>query len=67
MARNKKNKNAFSYNNHDVANRNFINKNFNKTHSYHSNFFSQNSRTRLLLELHLNGVTLLAVFFNPLY
>lgn len=39
MAKNKKNKNAFSYNNHDVANRNFINKNFNKTHSYHSNFF----------------------------
>ncbi|MEQ9720923.1 pentapeptide repeat-containing protein [Yersinia alsatica] len=39
MARNKKNKNAFSYNNHDVASRNFINKNFNKTHSYHSNFF----------------------------
>ena len=30
MARNKKNKNAFSYNNHYVANRNFINKNFNK-------------------------------------
>lgn len=52
MARNKKNKNAFSYNNRDVASRNFINKNFNKTHSYHSNFFSQNSRTRLLLVLH---------------
>lgn len=34
MARNKKNKNAFSYNNHDVASGNFINKNFNKTHSY---------------------------------
>lgn len=39
MTRNKKNQNAFSYNNHDVASRNFINKNFNKTHSYHSNFF----------------------------
>lgn len=39
MARNKKNQNAFSYINHDTANRNFINKNFNKTHSYHSNFF----------------------------
>lgn len=37
MVRNKKNKNAFSYNNHEVASRYFINESFNKTHSYHSN------------------------------
>lgn len=37
MARNNKNK-AFSYNNHEVTERNFINKNFDKTSSFNSNF-----------------------------
>ncbi|EPY5314107.1 pentapeptide repeat-containing protein [Klebsiella michiganensis] len=39
MARNRKNQNAFSYKNHDASSRKFTYKNFNKTHSYHSNFF----------------------------
>jgi len=38
MTANSKNKNAFSYNNHDCTNKNFLNKNFNKTVSYSSNF-----------------------------
>lgn len=38
MTANSKNKKAFSYVNHDASGKNFINKNFNKTESYASQF-----------------------------
>lgn len=38
MTANDRNRYAFSYENHDVRERNFIYKNFNKSSSYHSNF-----------------------------